>query len=123
MIICEFIVALLIIANIIYIVYKKQKLKNMKQTDCLESYKFINNWSEDLIWCPSQINSNEFVYNNNVYYIYLRWRHENPWTADLIQIKEDDWTSIDIPFFKDDEYIELEKYIESNIEKILEKMS
>ena len=95
----------------------------MKQTDRLESYKFINNWSEDLKWCPSQIDSNEFVYNNNVYYIYLRWRHKNPWTADLIQIKEDDCTSIDIPFFKDDEYKELEKYIESNIEKILEKMS
>ena len=84
--------------------------------------KMINEWNEHLIMCPSQIYSNEFIYNSSICYIYLRWREEDPWTAELVKNEcqiDDQWLNIDIPFFKFEEHNKLEKYIEDNIEKIL----
>lgn len=42
-------------------------------------------WLEDLIWCPSQLYC-RFIDNltQRIYCIYLRWRHRDPWTAELI---------------------------------------
>jgi hypothetical protein len=42
-------------------------------------------WEEDLIWCPSQCYC-YFIDNstNKLWCIYLRWRHRDPWSAELI---------------------------------------
>ena len=48
--------------------------------------KLITEWKEDLIWCPSQIESNIFIYKGHSYAIYLRWRWSNPWTATLVKM-------------------------------------
>lgn len=73
-------------------------------------------WYEELIWCPSQC----YYYFKNpltrkLYCIYLRWRYNDPWTAELIECDEDyefidelDWEILDVGFFHDDEYKELE---------------
>ena len=89
----------------------------------------IKSWSEDLIWCPSQIESNRFRFKNNSYCVYLRWRWDNPWEATLIKMGkaqsliDGEWSDIEIPFFNDEQYKELEKWIEVNINNILNKDS
>ena len=42
-------------------------------------------WIDELIWCPSQCYC-KFLDNkeNKIYCIYLRWRHSDPWTSELI---------------------------------------
>lgn len=42
-------------------------------------------WLDELIWCPSQCYC-KFLDNkeNKIYCIYLRWRHSDPWTSELI---------------------------------------
>lgn len=74
-------------------------------------------WIEDLIWCPSQC----YYYfidklTNTKYCIYLRWRHSDPWTAELIECEdnwgfsiEKEWEYLDIKDYKDSEYKKLEK--------------
>ena len=91
--------------------------------------KQLNKWYEELIWCPSQCYY-YFVHNGDMYCIYLRWRHQDPWTADIIKCAEGDfylnnqgatWKSIDIPYFKDSELDKLKEFIMSHLESILKK--
>lgn len=80
-----------------------------------------NYWIEELIWCPSQC----YYYFQNLkdnqnYCIYLRWRHRDPWTTELIKCDdsweflhgEDDWEYIETgKNYCDEEYRELEEDI------------
>ena len=73
-------------------------------------------WHDELIWCPSQCYC-KFLDNEEgkIYCIYLRWRHHDPWTSELIPCLpkgsltyEDNW-----------EYIETKKgYNEQEYEKL-----
>ncbi len=49
----------------------------------LGSKTIFKDWSDDLIGCPSQC-SKYIKYKDQVFEIYLRWRHSDPWTAQLI---------------------------------------
>ena len=74
-------------------------------------------WLESLIWCPSQIYyffTDQKTGKN--YCIYLRWRHRDPWTAELIPCDDklefdnySTWETIETPkIYTEDEYKELE---------------
>ena len=91
--------------------------------------KQLNKWYDELIWCPSQCYY-YFMHNGDMYCIYLRWRHQDPWTADIIKCAEGDfylnnqkatWKSIEIPYFKDSELDKLKEFIMSHLESILKK--
>ena len=44
--------------------------------------KFTSEWSDDLIWCPSQLRRDFiFTYKKREVelQLYCRWRHEDPW--------------------------------------------
>ena len=74
-------------------------------------------WIEDLKWCPSQIYYN-FVEKGVPIQLYLRWRHQDPWTAELYICTNEDFyewkeriEEFQINrFFRSDEYKELEKH-------------
>lgn len=79
-----------------------------------------NIWIEELIWCPSQC----YYYfydpvSSQVYCIYLRWRHSDPWTAELIRctadgelIYSEPWEDINVGRdYSDYEYRALEKKV------------
>lgn len=80
----------------------------------MKTYPFLNDWIDDLIWCPSQCYL-YFEFNNENYAIYLRWRWDDPWTATLIkidlgqEIEDGEWTELDIDFFKDTQLDEVKK--------------
>lgn len=74
----------------------------------------LNTWADDLIWCPSQCYYYFRAKNTGeLKCLYLRWRHSDPWTAEIIPVNEIDrsfegeWKSLDIPFFKDTELNQL----------------
>ena len=66
-------------------------------------------WDDSLIWCPSQCYYYFKDRNDNLKCIYLRWRHSDPWTAEIIPINEDgsfnhvQRENLNPPFFKDEE--------------------
>ena len=77
-------------------------------------------WREHLVRCPSQ--ADYFFYSGgNYYFIYLRWRHSDPWTAELVKVgpvlveddyKSQEWSTIDdLPLgdYKEEELEELKK--------------
>jgi hypothetical protein len=79
----------------------------MKNTE----FKIINNWRDDLIWCPSQCYLN-IEYKNRQFVIYLRWRHQDPWTAEIVECPNDgkfdmfeldNWNRLDIKYWSDDD--------------------
>lgn len=81
--------------------------------------QLLGYWIEDLIWCPSQCYYYYFLdpISSQGYCIYLRWRHSDPWTAELIKCTSD-WEFIyDEPW----EYIELKRDYSSNEYRSLEK--
>lgn len=50
----------------------------------------LNQWDIDLNWCPSQI---YYYFKDAVgdnWCIYLRWRWQDPWTAELVRC-DDEW--------------------------------
>lgn len=80
-------------------------------------YKPTNNpvWKEDLIMCPSQCFC-FFIAEGKRYCIYLRWRHGDPWTAQLLpEDKENEtcyylyWEWLEVGNYTHDDYKELEK--------------
>ncbi len=76
-------------------------------------------WTEELIWCPSQCYY-YFKEDDKEYCIYLRWRYNDPWTAELITKGEDGkndiWEAIQLEqFYKDMEYKALEKAVISKL--------
>ena len=85
-------------------------------------------WHESLMWCPSQIEGWATI-DSQLYFIYLRWRWNDPWTgriskvtdadkyalhSDDIQIDLSEWT-------QDSDIKELEKYALEQAIKIIEK--
>ena len=45
--------------------------------------KFIGDWEETLVWCPSQLY--RLVEDGDIrFVIYCRWRHGDPWTMEFI---------------------------------------
>ena len=78
----------------------------------------LRHWYEDLIWCPSQCYYYIKSEKGNYYCIYLRWRHRDPWTAELVECEdnwdfsiEKEWEYLDIKDYKDSEYKKLEKEV------------
>ena len=43
----------------------------------------ITGWNRSLIWCPSQV-TKKVQYKNYEVTLYLRWRHNDPWSAEFI---------------------------------------
>lgn len=85
-----------------------------------DSIEFIDEpeWEDSMLWCPSQCYCRFLdTTERTIYCIYLRWRHSDPWTSELIKcdpmgelLYRRDWPSI--PTSKDyseDEYPELKE--------------
>ncbi len=73
---------------------------------------------EDLIWCPSQIYYYFEDRSGQKYVVYSRWRWNDPWTIELVEIDDyDNWDLSRATYiledknFKDDDYKDLEKEI------------
>lgn len=50
----------------------------------------LNTWIEDLLhWCPAQIYYYFIDSEGERWCIYLRWRHKDPWTAELVHCDEE----------------------------------
>ena len=88
--------------------------------------KQLNKWYDDLIWCPSQCYY-YFMHRDDMFCIYLRWRHQDPWTAEIIKCAKSNfdlnyqtsiWKFIKIPYFEDYELEKLKEYIMSRLEII-----
>lgn len=89
----------------------------------LKWYTWSNTWGlnefrEDLIWCPSQI-FYWFMVGSEMKLVYMRWRWSDPWKIGLCKIKDannpNDWRYEDSEIldlgkeYKDSEYKEMEK--------------
>lgn len=48
------------------------------------TFKIVEDWEDDLIWCPSQCYL-KIKWRRRHFVIYLRWRNSDPWTAELIE--------------------------------------
>ena len=65
----------------------RQLLNDWNNVD-MEKVK-LNQWDIDLNWCPSQI---YYYFKDAVgdnWCIYLRWRWQDPWTAELVRCDEE----------------------------------
>ena len=89
--------------------------------------KHLNKWYDNLLWCPSQCYY-YFMHEGEMYCIYLRWRHQNPWTAEIVKCAEGDfslshetsvWKFIKIPYFEDCELEKLKEYIMVRLDIII----
>ena len=88
----------------------------------------LQEFHEDLIWCPSQIYY-YFMVGQEMKMIYMRWRWGDPWSIDLCNVPdpnnpESSWTlndSVDITnevgFFKDSEYMKMENEVIKYLKK------
>lgn len=77
-----------------------------------ENIELKGEWLDDLIWCPSQCYY-AFDYKGTEYTIYLRWRWDNPWTADLYKDFDKDLENVwelPIEFFRDDQLDEVKAH-------------
>jgi len=91
-------------------------------------YKVIEDWKDDLIWCPSQCYK-KIKYKGRYFVIYLRWRHSDPWTAEIIECKDDNfdlfkeakWHILDVKYWKDSQLDKLKLNAESIVDKWLAK--
>jgi len=47
--------------------------------------EYLSEWFDDLIWCPSQL-TRKFKHpkTGNVEQVYCRWRHNDPWTFQIM---------------------------------------
>lgn len=78
----------------------------------------LNEFHEDLLWCPSQIYY-WFMVGSEMKLVYMRWRWSDPWTIELCNVKDPsnphDWNFdnsevLDLgKEYKDSEYLEMEK--------------
>lgn len=82
-------------------------------------FKIINDWRDDLIWCPSQCYL-DIEYKGRQFVIYLRWRHQDPWTAEIIECPNDgkfnmhelnNWNWLEVKHWTDTELSELKKEV------------
>lgn len=66
-----------------------RKLYNKKKGNIA----IVHGWQDDLIGCPSQCYLH-LTFKGWCFVLYLRWRHSDPWTAELIQCNNDDRWSL-----------------------------
>lgn len=83
-------------------------------------------WYDSLIGCPSQCYY-YFKHKDSYYCIYLRWRHCDPWTAELIKFKDNEldfdiatWTPINVGYYREDQLKELKEIVINIINKHLD---
>lgn len=84
-------------------------------------------WIDSLLWCPSQCYY-VFSLNDVVYTIYLRWRHDDPWTVSLIQgdltndFSDFEWLfDIDSPYGENDGLQDLKEWAIQQVIEYLNK--
>lgn len=72
-------------------------------------------WDNTLIMCPSQCYCN-FEGDGKKHCIYLRWRWDDPWTAQLVPLNDNlefdynaDWIYLPVNDYTHDDYLELQK--------------
>ena len=73
-------------------------------------------WDNDLIMCPSQCYC-YFETNGKKYCIYLRWRWDDPWTAEIVPVDD----MCDFTYYEDWEYIETKFYSHDDYKKLQEE--
>ena len=92
-----------------------------------DSEKQLNTWYDTLIGCPSQCYY-YFMHEEAMYCVYLRWRHSDPWTCEVIKCAEGDfsldpdtttWKFVKIAFFEEDELEKLKEYVLNRLDIIL----
>ena len=83
-------------------------------------------WDNDLIMCPSQCYC-YFEADGKKYCIYLRWRWDDPWTAQIVPVDDIceflyglEWEYLETKFYSHDNY---EKLQEECIKIIKEKFN
>ena len=94
---------------------KQEKLEKIKKNEFLE----------ELLWCPSQIYYYFQDKSEKIWCLYLRWRHDDPWTSELIPCDKNfefldcsKWETISTSKdYKDFEYKDLEKEVLEIIKK------
>lgn len=86
-------------------------------------FEVVKDWEDSLIWCPSQCYK-LIQYKGVKYEIYLRWRHCDPWTAEIYECddngkslsfkKDGGWNYLDIKnWLRSDQLIELKQDAEA----------
>lgn len=68
--------------------FKFQAEKRIRM-DASNNMEIVGEWEEDLMWCPSQCYL-QIKHGFYGYQIYLRWRHDDPWTCRLIRKTDPD---------------------------------
>jgi hypothetical protein len=95
---------------------------------CSALFRKRGEWEDSLIWCPSQCFLN-FTIGKKHYVLYLRWRWEDPWTADLIETDETFalqgdrvmWRNLNIKYFSEND--DLGKLKRHSIRKAILKVA
>jgi hypothetical protein len=88
-------------------------------------FQIKSDWVDSMMWCPSQCWL-KILYKGHRWTLYLRWRWEDPWSADLIQgwdttATKKRWEELRIPFFIDEEVDKCKEAAISAAEKFLAK--
>lgn len=88
----------------------------------------LNTWDDCLDhWCPAQCYY-YFMHGDDLFCIYLRWRHDDPWTVNIIKCKQDDangvpeeieWKWVKMPYFIDDELDKLKEFVMNRLDTIM----
>lgn len=86
-----------------------------------------NRWYDELIWCPSQCYY-YFMHGDEMFCVYLRWRHQDPWTVEVIKCENGDmsldtntstWKAVCVPYFDDTELTKLKEYVLARLNIIM----
>jgi hypothetical protein len=88
----------------------------------------LNTWDDHLEhWCPAQCYY-YFMHGDDLFCIYLRWRHVDPWTVEIIKCKhgdaslcskESEWKWVKVPYFINDELDKLKEFIMDRLDIIM----
>lgn len=86
-------------------------------------------WENNLIMCPSQCYCN-FEGDGKEYCIYLRWRWDDPWTAQLVPCNDDwemdyraDWEYLNVQDYTHDDYLKLQEECIKVINKMFDNIT
>jgi hypothetical protein len=117
-----FVLILFFYGPLLFMIFRQDGLKNILHK-IIREYRVRNckfatssDWNDDLIWCPSQC-IKKISYKKRHFVIYLRWRHSDPWTADLIECKTDGkynydnakWIQLPVKFWTDEQLSEIKE--------------
>ena len=88
------------------------------------NYIIHSDWIDDLIWCPSQCYKH-IEYKGKQFVIYLRWRHSDPWSAEIIDctpngkfdihLESHKWHNLNVSYWTDEQLNELKKEVELHV--------